>query len=107
MAGAKIDLVELGGGSASSTVISPKLFEGFVAPYDSEMTALAHQAGQRIVYHTCGGIDADLEKIAAIAARRHGNLHARRHGRGRDLQKPDGASATACASSAASTNSIA
>ena len=66
MAGAKIDLVELGGGSASSTVISPKLFEGFVAPYDSEMIALAHQAGQRIVYHTCGGMMPILEKIAAM-----------------------------------------
>jgi hypothetical protein len=66
MAGAKIDLVELGGGSASSTVISPKLFDGFVAPYDSEMIALAHQAGQRIVYHTCGGMMPILEKIAAM-----------------------------------------
>jgi uroporphyrinogen decarboxylase len=66
MAGARIDLVELGGGSASSTVISPKLFEAFVAPYDSEMIALAHQAGQRIVYHTCGGMMPILEKIAAM-----------------------------------------
>jgi uroporphyrinogen-III decarboxylase len=64
MAGAKIDLVELGGGSASSTVISPKLFEEYVAPYDAELIALAHQADQRIVYHTCGGMMPILEKIA-------------------------------------------
>ncbi len=66
MAGAKIDLVELGGGSASSTVISPKLFDQFVAPYDTELIALAHQAGQRIVYHTCGGMMPILERIAAM-----------------------------------------
>ena len=66
MAGAKIDLVELGGGSASSTVISPKMFDEFVAPYDTELIALAHEAGQRIVYHTCGGMMPILEKIAGM-----------------------------------------
>ncbi|MGA2629805.1 MAG: uroporphyrinogen decarboxylase family protein [Terriglobia bacterium] len=66
MAGARLDLVELGGGSASSTVISPKVFDEFVAPYDSELIALAHAAGQRIVYHTCGGMMPILERIAAM-----------------------------------------
>lgn len=66
MAGAMFDLVELGGGSASTTVISPKIFENFVAPYDSELIKLAHQAGQRIVYHTCGGMMPILESIAAM-----------------------------------------
>jgi len=66
MAGAKLDLVELGGGSASTTVISPKIFDHFVAPYDSELIALAHGAGQRIVYHTCGGMMPILERIAAM-----------------------------------------
>ncbi|MFH1762654.1 MAG: hypothetical protein ABIF09_00555, partial [Gemmatimonadota bacterium] len=32
MEGARYDLLELGGGSASSTVISPRIFEEFVAP---------------------------------------------------------------------------
>ena len=64
MAGAKFDLVEHGGGSASSTVISPKMFEEFVAPYDTDLIAEAHKAGQRIVYHTCGGMMPILEKIA-------------------------------------------
>jgi uroporphyrinogen decarboxylase len=64
MAGAKLDLVEHGGGSASSTVISPRLFQEFVAPYDTELIAEAHKAGQRIVYHTCGGMMPILEKIA-------------------------------------------
>lgn len=62
--GARYDLLELGGGAASSTVISPKIFDQFVAPYDSELIALAHEAGQRIVYHTCGGMMPLLERIA-------------------------------------------
>jgi len=66
MKGAKIDLVELGGGAASSTVISPKIFDEFVAPYDTELIALAHQSGQRIVYHTCGGMMPFLERIAEM-----------------------------------------
>jgi uroporphyrinogen-III decarboxylase len=66
MKGARYDLVEFGGGDASSTVISPKMFDEFVAPYDSELIAEAHRAGQRIVYHTCGGMMPLLERIAAM-----------------------------------------
>jgi uroporphyrinogen-III decarboxylase len=40
------------------------LFDQFVAPYDSELIALAHEAGQRIAYHTCGGMMPLLEQIA-------------------------------------------
>lgn len=64
MVGANFDLIEHGGGDASSTVISPKIFEEFVAPYDAELTEMAHQAGQRVVYHTCGGMMPILEIIA-------------------------------------------
>ncbi|OPZ64766.1 MAG: methylcobalamin:coenzyme M methyltransferase [bacterium ADurb.Bin478] len=64
--GAHLDLLELGGGDASSTVISPKVFETFVAPYDAPIIAAAHQAGQRVVYHTCGGMMPLLEMIAAM-----------------------------------------
>jgi len=66
MAGARFDLLELGGGDASSTVISPRLFDRFVAPYDSQLIAAAHAAGQRIVYHTCGGMMPILENIVAM-----------------------------------------
>jgi hypothetical protein len=64
--GAPFDLLELGGGDASSTVISPKIFDRFVAPFDAPLIAAAHEAGQRIVYHTCGGMMPLLERIAAM-----------------------------------------
>ena len=64
--GAHYDVLELGGGDASTTVISPKLFEKFVAPYDAKLIALAHEAGQRIAYHTCGGMMPILEQIAGM-----------------------------------------
>jgi hypothetical protein len=64
--GAAYDILELGGGDASTTVISPDIFNEFVAPYDSELIAAAHAAGQRIVYHTCGGMMPILEHIAAM-----------------------------------------
>jgi uroporphyrinogen-III decarboxylase len=64
--GARFDLIELGGGAASSTVISPRIFDEFVAPYDVAIIHAAHAAGQRIVYHTCGGMMPILERIAAM-----------------------------------------
>lgn len=62
--GVRYDLLELGGGSASTTVISPGLFDEFVAPYDRAIIDAAHKEGQRIVYHTCGGMMPILEMIA-------------------------------------------
>lgn len=66
MKGARYDLIEHGGGDASSTVISPRIFNEFVAPYDAELTRLAHEAGQRVAYHTCGGMMPFLERIAGL-----------------------------------------
>lgn len=62
--GARYDLLELGGGDASTTVISPKLFREFVAPYDAKLIELAHECEQKIAYHTCGGMMPILEDIA-------------------------------------------
>ena len=53
--GAHYDLLELGGGAASSTVISPKLHEEFCLPYDRKMHDALHDLGFLITYHTCGG----------------------------------------------------
>lgn len=64
--GAMYDVIELGGGDASTTVISPLIFEEFVAPYDGQLISAAHKAGQRISYHTCGGMMPILEQIAAM-----------------------------------------
>jgi uroporphyrinogen decarboxylase len=64
--GVKYDLIEHGGGDASSTVISPKIFDTFVAPYDAPLIEAAHEAGQRVVYHTCGGMMPFLERLAAM-----------------------------------------
>ena len=64
--GVKYDILELGGGDASTTVISPDIFDKFVAPYDSELILEAHKVNQRIVYHTCGGMMPILENIAGM-----------------------------------------
>src|SRR5512139_599971 len=62
--GARFDLLELGGGDASSSVISPAIFDRFVAPFDAPLVAAAHESGLRVVYHTCGGMMPLLERIA-------------------------------------------
>ncbi len=54
--GAAVDLVETGGGAASSTVISPDLHEAFCLPYDRRVHDALHETGHRVVYHTCGGM---------------------------------------------------
>jgi uroporphyrinogen decarboxylase len=64
--GSLYDLMELGGGDASTTVISPQIFHEFVAPYDAPLIEAAHAAGIRIAYHTCGGMMPILEDIAAM-----------------------------------------
>lgn len=68
MRGARFDLLEDGGGDASATVISPKIFDDFVAPYDREVIAHARAAGQRVAYHTCGGMMPFLERLADLGA---------------------------------------
>jgi uroporphyrinogen decarboxylase len=55
MRGAKYDLVETGGGSASSTLISPKMHAEFCLPYDKAMHDALHSLGFKVTYHTCGG----------------------------------------------------
>ncbi len=66
--GARYDILELGGGDASTTVISPDIFNEFVAPYDAPLIETAHKVGQKISYHTCGGMMPILEDIASMKA---------------------------------------
>ena len=63
MTGAEFDLIEMGGGAASSTVISPKIFRNFCLPYDRQLHDALHTIGHKVVYHTCGGMMAILELI--------------------------------------------
>ena len=79
--GARYDILELGGGDASSTVISPKIFDEYVAPYDSVLIEAAHKAGQKIVYHTCGGMMPILENICFHESRCNGNFYTPGNGR--------------------------
>ncbi|HEY3269190.1 MAG TPA: uroporphyrinogen decarboxylase family protein [Armatimonadota bacterium] len=65
---APIDLIETGGGAASSTVISPKYFREFCLPYDRMMHDALHERGYKVVYHTCGGMMPILELIVETGA---------------------------------------
>ncbi len=65
MKGARFDLVETGGGSASSTLISPALHRDFCLPYDRRMHDALHTVGFTVVYHTCGGTRGIEELIVA------------------------------------------
>lgn len=62
--GCRYDILELGGGDASTTVISPGIFDEFVAPYDRQIVKAVQEKGIRVVYHTCGGMMPILENIA-------------------------------------------
>ena len=55
MAGANIDILELGGGDASSTVISPALFEEFVLPYLKQVFG-AIDARVRFLHNDAAGL---------------------------------------------------
>lgn len=61
--GARYDLIEHGGGAASSNVISPAMFDEFCVPYDRRVIDALHEVGLPVVYHTCGGMMANLEHI--------------------------------------------
>ena len=68
MKGAKFDLIETGGGSGSSTLISPKIFKEFCLPYDARMHKALHDSGFKVTYHTCGGTLGIEEDIVATGA---------------------------------------
>jgi len=55
MKSAKFDLIETGGGAASSTLISPAMHKEFCLPYDRKLHDAVHELGFKVTYHTCGG----------------------------------------------------
>lgn len=63
MNGLPIDLVETGGGAGSNTVISPKLHKEFCTPHDRMLHDALHDAGQKVVYHLCGGLMQQLDNV--------------------------------------------
>lgn len=64
MKGAKYDILEHGGGDASTSVISPAIFDEFVAPFDAPIIDAMHEIGIPSSYHTCGNMMPILEAIA-------------------------------------------
>ena len=62
------DLVENGGGSASSTVISPAIHEEYCLPHDRRIHDALKAQGALVVYHLCGGLMPLLELVATNGA---------------------------------------
>lgn len=60
-----LDLVELGGGAGSNTVISPRMHAEFCVPYDKQQVDALHAAGYKVVYHLCGGLMKMLDNVVA------------------------------------------
>ena len=61
--GTPADMVEVGGGAGSSTVISPSMFSEFCVPYDRQQNTALQAAGLKVVYHLCGGIMPMLDLV--------------------------------------------
>jgi hypothetical protein len=61
--GTPADMVEVGGGAGSNTVISPKMFREFCVPYDQQQNRMLHEAGLKVVCHLCGGLMHMLELV--------------------------------------------
>lgn len=66
--GTPADMVEVGGGAGSNTVISPKLFREFCLPYDQQQNKLFHEAGVKVVCHLCGGLMQMLDLVVETGA---------------------------------------
>lgn len=66
--GTPADMVEVGGGAGSSTVISPAFYREFGLPYDQRQNALFHQIGLKVVNHFCGGLMPMLDLVVESGA---------------------------------------
>ncbi len=66
--GTPADMVEVGGGAGSNTVISPAFFREFCLRYDRRQCAALHAVGLKVVYHLCGGLMRQLDLVAETGA---------------------------------------
>jgi uroporphyrinogen-III decarboxylase len=66
--GTRADMIELGGGAGSNTVISPAMFKEFCVPYDQKQNEAFHSLGLKTVYHLCGGLMQMLELVVENGA---------------------------------------
>lgn len=60
-----IELLEISETDTSTSLISPRIFEKFVLPYDAEIVNAAHSAGIPTTFHDCGKCMDILELIVA------------------------------------------
>lgn len=67
-AGTPADMVEVGGGAGSSTVISPTFYREFGLPYDQRQNAVFHELGLKVVNHFCGGLMPMLDLVVESGA---------------------------------------
>ena len=68
MGKSELDLVEVGGGAGSNTVISPKMFREFCLPYDQKQIRATQEGGPKVVYHLCGGLMKMLDLVVETGA---------------------------------------
>jgi uroporphyrinogen decarboxylase len=66
--GTPADMIEIGGGAGSSTVISPKMFKEFCLPYDQRQNRVLHDLNLKVVYHLCGGLMPMLDLVVQTGA---------------------------------------
>ncbi len=103
--GARIDMLENGGGDGCMSVISPKIFAEYGVPYDKQTTAALHDIGIKTVYHTCGRMMAQLDLVKETGCDATETLTPPDMGGDADLRRSKRPWATPCASSAALTSS--
>ena len=63
--GIPADMVEVGGGAGSNTVISPNMYREFCLPYDLQQNEAFHTCKLKVVTHLCGGLMKQLDHVVA------------------------------------------
>lgn len=66
--GTPADMVEVGGGAGSSTVISPDFYREFGLKYDQRQNRVFHEIGLKVVNHFCGGLMPMLDLVVESGA---------------------------------------